>query len=323
MVYVYAVSSLPNRLAHLSHCDRNQNDPCAACSTASVTCEHPKPELDGRKRKKGTRAVSAGGGNARSGGSERASTGSPLRQDSAGPTASTSSFQFDPMPIPNFFDQHSQHDFASGGSSLDLLSNLAMQSPSSTHPAFSMATSLPTISAAMLPPPLPPNQDHEPSASSGSALHFTARHESDPAPSPVPLLHYFRPFGPTAIQPGLEQINLDFAVPPSQSRVGSPALETSSHNGYNASYFSLPPASTRDRLFDDGSDVPKPEVLDELYPLFFSKMGSHFPFLTERELRALDGPDDSSLKRLDAPLLINCVCAMAARSVLVQVHEIS
>lgn len=191
------------------------------------------------------------------------------------------------------------------------------------------------------------------------------------------LLQYSRPFGPTAIQPGLEQISIAIRAPPSYSRAGSPseespatgtgsALGSSSAAGggmsatvapgltngtldttlpeanHHLSTFPFTPfspfpgmfnsgdalggagstpsfahmamggaQSTQSLLFGETEDVPRQEILDELIPLFFKRLGAHFPFLTERQLREMD--QQSTARKLVHPLLLNMVCAMAAR----------
>lgn len=79
------------------------------------------------------------------------------------------------------------------------------------------------------------------------------------------------------------------------------------------SYPSAPPGAdstggSTTRFYDDGSDVPRSEILDHLYPIFFERMASNFPFLSLSYLRELDRAE-----RVDGPLLINAVCALAAR----------
>lgn len=76
--------------------------------------------------------------------------------------------------------------------------------------------------------------------------------------------------------------------------------------------FSFFPPSRVDRFFEEGADVPRQEIQEMLFDLFFKHMGSHFPFLSLRYLQQLDS-NDSPSKRVDGPMLINAVCALAAR----------
>lgn len=161
-------------------------------------------------------------------------------------------------------------------------------------------------------------------------------------------LHYHRPFGKTAIQPGLEQITIAIRAPPTFSRAPSPVHDSPStshpqtslpqpdlassssdlttldllphHFDPSTTHTSVPfgqpfadsPATVR-LLFDEGSDVPTSDVLDVLYPIFFHKIGCQFPFLSLPSLQTLDSDDPSS--QVTAPLLVLAVCALAARFV--------
>ncbi|KAF5371179.1 hypothetical protein D9758_004208 [Tetrapyrgos nigripes] len=175
-----------------------------------------------------------------------------------------------------------------------------------------------------------------------------------PPPEPPLVLQYHRPFGPTAIQPGLEQISIAFRAPYPGSRCpsptpfeSSPQLSEPSLKDHTTSFSfeplhytngevlnhhpSIAPIASGsghqpllsspsipifppqiDSPYDPGSDIPRPLWLNKLLPLFFMRMGSHFPFLTEASLLANIDHDDPS-KRVTAPLLINTVCALAAR----------
>lgn len=66
--------------------------------------------------------------------------------------------------------------------------------------------------------------------------------------------------------------------------------------------------STVDRIFDVDSDIPRPEILDQLYPIFFSKMGCHFPFLSLASLKALDSDDPSTRVNAYARFLFFFFC---------------
>ncbi|KAJ8072232.1 hypothetical protein PM082_015791 [Marasmius tenuissimus] len=169
---------------------------------------------------------------------------------------------------------------------------------------------------------------------------------------PPMVLHYNRPFGPTAIQPGLERISIAFRAPIPGSRCPSPSppdsltsptvtssstsnsipdifsSNLSSSFSFEPIYYTRTPAyfpdnadnlhattltvTSSDSPYDPSSDIPKPIVLQKLIPLFFERMGSHFPFLTEGMLLSnIDHPDPG--RRVTAPLIINAVCALGAR----------
>ncbi|ESK85307.1 pathway-specific nitrogen regulator [Moniliophthora roreri MCA 2997] len=162
-------------------------------------------------------------------------------------------------------------------------------------------------------------------------------------PDPPLVLQYHRPFGPTAIQPGLEQISIAFRAPIPGSRSVSPTLGESSNSGTPTDFdfnnpktsFSFEPihythptysshqtmdisgiggstVTASDSPFEANSDIPRPTVLQKLLPLFFARMGSHFPFLTEASLMSNIDHEDPS-RRVTAPLLLNATCALAAR----------
>lgn len=142
---------------------------------------------------------------------------------------------------------------------------------------------------------------------------------------------WFRPFGPTAIQPGIEQISIAIRAPPSQSRAATPehitnatAAEANSFSPIfsfeNFPLFSgiTPPtmeaSANQPKFFEPGSDVPRKEILDELLPLFFSRMGSLFPFLSLSDVQSADDESPGMNARLVCkPLLLNTICSLAAR----------
>ncbi|KAG7089886.1 hypothetical protein E1B28_011520 [Marasmius oreades] len=171
----------------------------------------------------------------------------------------------------------------------------------------------------------------------GTNLNASAANE------PPLVLHYNRPFGPTAIQPGFERISIAFRAPIPGSRCPSPVLGESSSSPSPSSFpdvfssnlgntsfsfepihytnsdtfipdpnASTPTVTSSDSPYDPLSDIPKPIVLQKLLPLFFSKMGSHFPFITEESLLSNIDHEDPG-RRVTAPLIINAVCALGAR----------
>ena len=99
------------------------------------------------------------------------------------------------------------------------------------------------------------------------------------------------PFGPTAIQPGLEQINLSIAAPPTISRAQSPTSFDSlnqlpsdfmssftdprygsplnQHISQAPAFAPFAPPAHVDRFYEEGSDVPRPELQRHLFELFF------------------------------------------------------
>jgi len=120
------------------------------------------------------------------------------------------------------------------------------------------------------------------------------------------------------------------AAPPAFSRAQSPAPDPA-HSAAGpppftfSSTFSAPfnqhdsqvpafsyfPPSRVDRFFEEGSDVPRAEIQAELFGAFFDRLGSHFPFLTRQGVDRLNHGDPSAT--VDAPMLINAVCALGAR----------
>ncbi|GAA5823365.1 hypothetical protein JCM11251_007582 [Rhodosporidiobolus azoricus] len=150
------------------------------------------------------------------------------------------------------------------------------------------------------------------------------------SPVPVPQLSYLRPFGPTGIQPGLEQIVISVAAPPVFSRDQSPTVSSAvagnsfpssvsapssnfplNQHGSQVSSFKNPPLSRIERFFEDGSDLPRQEITAELFDVFFRRLGSHFPFLDRRALAQLETLNLPS--SVDVPMLVNSICALAAR----------
>lgn len=81
-------------------------------------------------------------------------------------------------------------------------------------------------------------------------------------------------------------------------------------------HLSSAPVSRVHRFFDEGSDMPRADVKRELLNVFFDRLGSLFPFLDRRAVMQLEGRDSPAA--VDAPLLINSICAVAARCVSVR-----
>lgn len=139
--------------------------------------------------------------------------------------------------------------------------------------------------------------------------------------------HIYSPFGPTGIQPGLEQIVISMAAPPAFSRDQSPSLADSfafpafdepasfaapyNQHGSQIPAFPYIPASRAERFFAEGSDLPRPEIKSELFDVFFCRLSSVFPFLNRRIVDQLDNLELPT--SVDAPMLVNSICAVAAR----------
>lgn len=126
---------------------------------------------------------------------------------------------------------------------------------------------------------------------------------------------------------------ISIAAPPAFSRDQSPSPPTSSSfpsqglSMFDAStsfafpYYQhgsqVPPILTQqsvpraERFFEEGSDMPREEIKNELFNVFFSRVGSLFPFLDRRAVTQLD--DRDSPATVDVPMLVNSICAVAAR----------
>lgn len=59
--------------------------------------------------------------------------------------------------------------------------------------------------------------------------------------------------------------------------------------------------------------MPKIEILEHLYPIFFARMGSLFPSLSLPFLESLNSSNSYSQHSLEGPVLASAVCALAAR----------
>lgn len=150
------------------------------------------------------------------------------------------------------------------------------------------------------------------------------------------MLGCCRPFGPSGIQPGLEQIVISIAAPPAFSRDQSPSpvpafsgngtASTSMFDGsapFSFPYyqhgsqvpaFSSQPLTRTERFFEEGSDLPRAEIKNELLDVFFRRLGSLFPFLDRRSIENLETGESPA--SVDVPMLVNSICAVAARQVL-------
>ncbi|SGZ26904.1 BQ5605_C025g09992 [Microbotryum silenes-dioicae] len=177
----------------------------------------------------------------------------------------------------------------------------------------------------------------DPGASGGSLDQLSAlaaeRHGmEDYRPMGRPIeFNYLRPFGPTAIQPGLQQVSLSLSsIEAHQPMMGTPGprdphRRTPYSLARHGNHLFRDP-SPPDHLYAPGSDIPRQDVLDDLVPLFFLRMGSEFPFLNVRHVQEACGLEPFGIShpqgrksgslsstQLDGPLLVNTICAAAAR----------
>ncbi|GAA6018870.1 hypothetical protein JCM10207_000269 [Rhodosporidiobolus poonsookiae] len=285
---------------------------CGECAKAGAVCEMPDPAEDGRKRRK-SRAPS---GLAKA---APAAVDPPLpagsAQASAAPLTGPSDSPATLPPPPA--DLLSDSTFSS---SFELPDASAIAAPT----AFDLFASFAAAQADTAYPAPVTGSSTATSAPAGAAV-------DDASSTPVPQLSYLRPFGPTGIHPGLEQIVISIAAPPAFSRDQSPTLppsfptdafpfsfdssalspSTFNQHGSQIPAFSSTPATRVERFFEDGSDLPREEIKAELLDVFFRRLGSHFPFLDRRAIDRLNNRDLST--GVDAPLLINSICAVAAR----------
>ncbi|ORY61059.1 hypothetical protein BCR35DRAFT_355220 [Leucosporidium creatinivorum] len=202
----------------------------------------------------------------------------------ASPTASSS------RPRPDF-EQHdteqpsAQDCTSSSKSSLSDFSTSSFPLPSAQQPVVS----------------LPPLSDSESLRTLSEENLQASTLDAD-----TPCLHYFRPYGATALQSGIEpieEIQLPVTAAPSFSRAQSPTGWT-------------PFIEPRPSLFDESCpDVPRWEVMEELSLLFFARMGDQFPFLSMDTVRYMYNIARSpeQVEYLSAPLLLLGIAALGAR----------
>ncbi|BGP57377.1 hypothetical protein JCM8202v2_005018 [Rhodotorula sphaerocarpa] len=319
---------------------------CGTCVKHGVACEYPGPDEDGRKSRRTARALTAevAQPHARANSTTTASATLPR---AFAPTSTSSPDglprqlpqQLLPTSAPLDLPQHppglpasaspDQPPSAppattsdSGFSAVRILADAALPShiPNDIFAPYGVFTS--HLTAAQ-----------EPLAADGSAASappggHCPRSPSPPAEgaaTPIPKLSYLRPFGPSGIQPGLEAIVISIAAPPTSSRdhpsVPAPLAPSGlplSFSGFDPTaalpdpqHLSSAPISRVHRFFDEGSDMPRADVKRELLNVFFDRLGSLFPFLDRRAVMQLEGRDSPSA--VDVPLLINSICAVAAR----------
>ncbi|KAF3481217.1 pathway-specific nitrogen regulator [Arthroderma uncinatum] len=128
---------------------------------------------------------------------------------------------------------------------------------------------------------------------------------------------YFRYFGPTAIVPGYKQMDGLFqVVRVRETRKSNPSLSTESISSIQdptaaqtIGVSRLGPAGNSNSIhfYDPDDTLPNSEIVTHLCEVFFTHLGCNFPFLQrDRFLRSLKE------KQL-APILVDAVCALAAR----------
>lgn len=161
----------------------------------------------------------------------------------------------------------------------------------------------------------------------------------------VVRIQYFRLLGPTGISPGIKKISMELKLTPSVRRAlfdsNSPSAskpgaqrvdwerlianssaageaedvgegETQSLSEDDLGNIKSD-AESRPELFE--GDVPAQWVLNELLPIFFDRLGDHYPCLNRVGLESRLGLNSKnpSLAKSVPPMLINIICALAAR----------
>lgn len=126
------------------------------------------------------------------------------------------------------------------------------------------------------------------------------------------------PFGRSALQSGVEEIRIDIAAAPSFSRAVSPTgfAPSAAPQSFSSAPSFASAAHARpdsDRFYDLDADMPKTEIQQHLYPIFFARMGSLFPSLSLPFLESLNSSNSYSQHSLEGPVLASAVCALAAR----------
>ncbi|PWN40962.1 hypothetical protein IE81DRAFT_198209 [Ceraceosorus guamensis] len=183
-----------------------------------------------------------------------------------------------------------------------------------------------------------PQRANSPSSSTG--LSRASKQKGDNA-DPVVRLQYFRLLGATSITPGVKKISLELRLTPSvrkalfanegcpsdvplipqrldlDSLVAVPGLSSTASRAFQVDVASAESAgkpelsascmANQAALFD--GDMPAEWVLDELVPLFFVKLGDHFPCLNSDGLMGRL----RARRRQALSMLVNAICALAAR----------
>ncbi|PWN34560.1 uncharacterized protein FA14DRAFT_171332 [Meira miltonrushii] len=182
-------------------------------------------------------------------------------------------------------------------------------------------------------------------SNSGALLTTQTEQDSKTGSSEVVRIQYFRLLGPTGISPGIKKISMELKLTPSVRRAlfdsnspstskpgaqrvdwerlianSSAAGETEDVGEGEAQSLSEDDlgnlksgAESRPELFE--GDVPAQWVLNELLPIFFDRLGDHYPCLNRVGLESRLGLNSTSPSPAKSvpPMLINIICALAAR----------
>jgi hypothetical protein len=137
---------------------------------------------------------------------------------------------------------------------------------------------------------------------------------------------WYRPYGPTAINPGLGRVRLSIRGPTSRSglQVDNQQHASTSHN-YDqpraqlgtATHVQAPSSNSRHLLdlprlplVDPHTRLPRPDLRAPLIDVFFQHFGSIFPFV---EKKALDGKLAGEMVDAGTILMVSMMCALSAR----------
>jgi len=134
-----------------------------------------------------------------------------------------------------------------------------------------------------------------------------------------------RPYGPTAINPGLGRVRLSIrGAEPNRSRFdhsasGNPDGDLASstfsaggtHQPFKSTSFSLLNVPKL-RLVDDTTSLPRSDLLFILTELFFRHFGSIFPFV-DHNVVDIQGNLARDILDPGTVMMINAMCALSAR----------
>lgn len=128
---------------------------------------------------------------------------------------------------------------------------------------------------------------------------------------------YYRRMGPTGISPGYKKITMEIALSEQAKQALQDAATRGSGEDSALTPCAQPPAVENGPEEDDDldpdapvifdGDLPAQWVLDDLIPLFFTRLGDHFACLDSATLNHLLAANEAP------PMLINAMCALAAR----------
>lgn len=182
-------------------------------------------------------------------------------------------------------------------------------------------------------------------SSTGNLVTTQTEQDKKSASSEVVRIQYFRLLGPTGISPGIKKISMELKLTPSVRRAlfDSSSPSTSRPGAQRVDWERLianssataeteevgegrmqslsedelgntqTGAESRPELFE--GDVPTQWVLNELLPIFFDRLGDHYPCLNRIGLESRLGLNHTNPKPAKSvpPMLINVICALAAR----------